>query len=94
MQAVFVDIGLERAAFLHISDLGAVDREKTPTDQIELIFDGQELVVQVVKDPSKGARLTTEIAIPSVYQVYMPYSRTCGVSQRIECDKEGCGFAT
>ncbi|MGX2039510.1 ribonuclease G [Methylocaldum sp. MU1018] len=91
MQAVFVDIGLERAAFLHISDLGAVDREKTPTDQIELIFhEGQELVVQVVKDPigAKGARLTTEIAIPSVYQVYMPYTRPCGVSQRIECDKE------
>ncbi|WP_026608908.1 ribonuclease G [Methylocaldum szegediense] len=91
MQAVFVDIGLERAAFLHISDLGAVDREKAPTDQIELIFhDGQELVVQVVKDPigAKGARLTTEIAIPSVYHVYMPYSRTCGVSQRIECEKE------
>ncbi|BBA36903.1 ribonuclease G [Methylocaldum marinum] len=91
MQAVFVDIGLERAAFLHISDLGASDREKTPTDQIELIFhDGQEVVVQVVKDPigAKGARLTTEIAIPSVYQVYMPYSRACGVSQRIECGQE------
>jgi ribonuclease G len=91
MQAAFVDIGLERAAFLHISDLGATDREKTPTDQIEQIFhEGQELVVQVVKDPigAKGARLTTEIAIPSVYQVYMPYGRTCGVSQRIECDQE------
>lgn len=91
MQAAFVDIGLERAAFLHISDLGAIDREKTPTDQIELIFhEGQELVVQVVKDPigAKGARLTTEIAIPSVYEVYMPYSRACGVSQRIECAQE------
>ncbi len=91
MQAAFVDIGLERAAFLHISDLSSRDREKTATDQIEMIFhDGQELVVQVVKDPigTKGARLSTEISIPSVYQVYMPYSRTCGVSQRIECDSE------
>ncbi|HYE35034.1 ribonuclease G [Methylocaldum sp.] len=91
MQAAFVDIGLERAAFLHISDLGATDREKTTTDQIEQVFhEGQELVVQVVKDPigAKGARLTTEIAIPSVYQVYMPCGRTCGVSQRIECDRE------
>lgn len=47
-------------------------------------------MVQVVKDPlgSKGARLTTEIAIPSRYQVFMPYSSNCGVSQRIECDAE------
>lgn len=91
MQAAFVDIGLERAAFLHISDLSAGDREKTDTDQIELIFrDGQEVVVQVVKDPigAKGARLSTEISLPSVYEVYMPYSRISGVSQRIECEKE------
>lgn len=91
MQAVFVDIGLERAAFLHVSDLSAADREKAGTDQIEAIFrEGQEIAVQVVKDPlgTKGARLTTEISIPSVYQVYMPYARVCGVSQRIECEAE------
>lgn len=91
MQAVFVDIGLERAAFLHISDLSAQDREKTATDQIEQIFrDGQEIIVQVIKDPigAKGARLSTEISIPSVYQVYMPYSRTSGVSQRVEQEAE------
>jgi ribonuclease G len=91
MQAAFVDVGLERAAFLHISDLNAYDREKATHDQIELVFhDGQEIVVQVVKDPlgAKGARLTTELAIPSVYQVYMPYARSSGVSQRIECDRE------
>jgi ribonuclease G len=91
MQAVFVDIGLERAAFLHVNDLNAADREKSPSNLIEEVFrDGQELVVQVVKDPigAKGARLTTEISIPSVYQVYMPYAKTCGVSQRIECEEE------
>jgi ribonuclease G len=91
MQAAFVDIGLEKAAFLHVSDLSATDREKSPTDQIEQIFrDGQDLVVQVVKDSigAKGARLSTEISIPSVYQVYMPFARNCGVSQRIECDQE------
>lgn len=91
MQAVFVDIGLERAAFLHVSDLSASDREKSATDQIEEIFqEGQELIVQVVKEPigTKGARLTTEISIPSVYQVYMPYSRVSGVSQRIEAEAE------
>ncbi|MEY2699731.1 MAG: ribonuclease [Pseudomonadota bacterium] len=91
MQAVFVDIGLERAAFLHISDLCAVEREKSSTDQVEAIFrEGQELAVQVVKDPlgTKGARLTTEISIPSVFQVYMPFARISGVSQRIEQEGE------
>jgi len=91
MQAAFVDIGLEKAAFLHISDLTPHEREKAQTDQIERIFkDGQELVVQVVKDPigAKGARLTTDLAIPSVYLVHMPHSRTAGVSQRIESEQE------
>jgi ribonuclease G len=91
MQAVFVDIGLERAAFLHISDLSAAEREKAGTDKIEAIFkDGQEIVVQVVKDPigTKGARLSTEISVPSVYEVYMPFAKTSGVSQRIECEAE------
>lgn len=91
MQAAFVDIGLERAAFLHVSDLSANDREKNHTFQIESILRiGQELVVQVIKDPigGKAARLSTDVSIPSVYQVYMPYSKTCGVSQRIECDAE------
>jgi len=91
MQAVFVDIGLERAAFLHVSDLNSADKERAADDQIELAFhEGQDLVVQVVKDPlgAKGARLTTEISVPSVYQVYMPYSKVSGVSQRIECETE------
>lgn len=91
MQAAFVDIGLDKAAFLHVSDLGSHDREKSPTDQIEYIFrDGQDVVVQVIKDSigAKGARLSTEISIPAIYQVYMPYSRTCGVSQRIEHEAE------
>jgi ribonuclease G len=91
MQAAFVDIGLDKAAFLHISDLAPHEREKGQADQIERIFkDGQELVVQVVKDPigAKGARLTTDLAIPSVYLVHMPHSRTGGVSQRIESEAE------
>lgn len=91
MQAVFVDIGLERAAFLHLSDLCESERAKSPLDQIEVIFkDGQDIIVQVVKDPigTKGARLTTDLAIPSVFQVYMPLSILNGVSQRIEADGE------
>jgi ribonuclease G len=91
MQAAFIDIGLERAAFLHVSDLNASDACRADKEQIELAFqEGQDLVVQVIKDPlgAKGARLTTDISIPSVYQVFMPYCKVCGVSQRIECESE------
>ncbi|MGD7035457.1 ribonuclease G [Methylotuvimicrobium buryatense] len=91
MQAAFVDIGLSRAAFLHLSDLCSKDLEKKGSANIEsYLHEGQHIVVQVTKDPigSKGARLTTEISIPSRYQVYMPYANNCGVSQRIECDAE------
>ncbi len=91
MQAAFIDIGLERAAFIHYSDLGPHHKETDDTGSIEgLLHESQELMVQVSKDPlgSKGARLTTEITIPSRYQVYMPFSAFSGVSQRIECEEE------
>ncbi|MGZ5031349.1 MAG: Rne/Rng family ribonuclease, partial [Methylobacter sp.] len=91
MQAAFVDIGLPRAAFLHLSDLCAKDLEKKGSENIEhYLHEGQHIIVQVVKDPigSKGARLTTEISIPSRFQVYMPYAQNSGVSQRIECETE------
>ena len=100
MQAAFVEIGLERAAFLHASDivrphatLAGENGEAVaaPTPPInELVRDGQEIVVQVVKDPigSKGARLTTHLSIPSRYLVLLPYSRVLGVSVRIEDEVE------
>jgi ribonuclease G len=102
MQAAFVDVGLERAAFLHASDiLRPVAAENgdgedtsvpaTPTPPIaELVRDGQEIVVQVVKDPigTKGARLTTQLSIPSRYLVLLPYGRVLGVSARIEDEAE------
>ncbi len=91
MQAAFVDIGLERAAFLHLSDFSNKELEKKGSEHIEhYLREGQAVVVQVTKDPlgTKGARLTTEISIPSRFQVYMPYANNSGVSQRIECDKE------
>ena len=91
MQAAFVDIGLPKAAFIHLSDLCSKDLEEKKSDVIEhYLREGQEVVVQVVKDPlgSKGARLTTEISIPSRYQVYMPYANNTGVSQRIEVEAE------
>ncbi len=100
MQAAFVDIGLERAAFLHASDIlrPAVPDEMEGEDAVaasvpsigELLREGQELVVQVVKDPigSKGARLTTQLSIPSRYLVLLPHSRVLGVSARIEDEAE------
>jgi len=102
MQAAFVDVGLQRAAFLHASDivrsLPSVngDGEETPlpppvTPPIhELLRDGQDVIVQVVKDPigSKGARLTTQLSIPSRFMVLLPYSRVLGVSARIEDETE------
>ena len=91
MQAAFVDIGLDKAAFLHASDIvthkddeGSAPR-KVP-DITELAKQGQFLTVQVIKDPisTKGARLTTDITLPSRYLVFMPGSKHVGVSQRIE----------
>ncbi|MCB1786923.1 MAG: ribonuclease G [Chromatiaceae bacterium] len=89
MQAAFVDAGLERAAFLHASDIQADNPEKT--GQItDLVKEGGEVIVQVVKDPlgTKGARLTTNISIPSRYMVFMPGMNNVGVSQKIEDETE------
>jgi ribonuclease G len=117
MQAAFVDIGLDRAAFLHANDIfrasvapaidttlgeTRLDGESEPAmataampplvvpSITELLRDGQEIVVQVVKDPigSKGARLTTQISIPSRYLVLLPQSKVIGVSSRIEEEAE------
>jgi len=91
MQAAFVDIGLDRAAFLHLSDFSTRELEKKGSENIEhYLREGQAIVVQVTKDPlgTKGARLTTEISIPSRFQVYMPFASNSGVSQRIECEQE------
>ena len=87
MQAAFVDIGLERAAFIHAAELGNHDPQ-TPINQ--LLHEGQSLVVQVTKDPigTKGARLTTQLTIPSRYLVSMPGADHVGVSQRIDDDSE------
>lgn len=96
MEAAFVDIALERAAFLHVSDIDLKPEEKEtgvesrPRLIYELLRTGQELTVQVIKDPlgTKGARLTTEITIPSRYLVYLPNGRNVGVSSRIEDPEE------
>lgn len=98
MQAAFVDIGLDKAAFLHASDImphtecvaGEEQKQFTVRDISELVRQGQDLMVQVVKDPlgTKGARLTTDITLPSRYLVFMPGASHVGVSQRIESESE------
>ncbi len=90
MQAAFVDAGLARAAFLHASDISAGNNATRSDNISELVHDGSEVVVQVVKDPlgTKGARLTTNISIPSRYMVFMPHMPNVGVSQKIEDEGE------
>jgi ribonuclease G len=89
MQAAFVDIGLDRAAFIHASEISL--REGQAVESIStLVHEGQSLVVQVTKDPiaSKGARLTTQLSIPSRYLVYMPRTAHVGISLKIEDEAE------
>ena len=89
MQAAFVDIGLSRTAFLHINDMIWPRNQPTP-NVFELLQPGQILTVQVMKDMlgTKGARLSTDLSIPSRYLVLMPYGHHTGVSQRIESEAE------
>ncbi len=111
MQAAFVEIGLEKAAFLHVSDLtgpdlvrGVVDESEESGDadeELEVapprrrvrfapieerLAKGQELLVQVSKEPigSKGARVTANISLPGRYLVHMPGTNHVGISRRIE----------
>jgi ribonuclease G len=96
MEAAFVDIGLERAAFLHVSDVQGAFRndadspERRSLQINELLHTGQELVVQVVKDAigTKGARLTTHISIPSRYLVLLSNSDAMGISVKIDDETE------
>ncbi len=114
MQAAFVDIGLERAAFLYVGDIFPafldmtnddlpIDPELTVAEETsratpqngrppiqDLLKGGQDIVVQVAKDPigTKGARITTHITLPGRYLVYMPTVDHIGISRRIDKDRE------
>ena len=89
MQAAFIDIGLERAAFLHASDI-VINSNENGSNITQLVREGEDIIVQVVKDPlgTKGARLTTNISIPSSYLVFMPSLTSIGISQKIEDEEE------
>ena len=94
MQSAFIDIGLERAAFLHVADVWQKhpegepppSRQAQPAVPIERqVFEGQALMVQVIKDPigTKGARLSTQISIAGRLLVFLPQDEHVGVSQKI-----------
>jgi ribonuclease G len=114
MQAAFVDIGLEKAAFLYVGDYldsngqasaeaddddeaprprrqrGRTGNGRQPPKIDSLLREGQEIVVQVAKDPigTKGARITSHVSIAGRHLVLTPWSQKVGVSRRIESDRE------
>ncbi|MBS0313765.1 MAG: ribonuclease G [Proteobacteria bacterium] len=95
MQSAFIDVGLERAAFLHVADIWEFRQaqhtpESTPKPIEKLLSEGQPLLVQVIKDPigSKGARLSTQISLAGRLLVHLPQDSHIGISQRIEQESE------
>jgi ribonuclease G len=91
MQSAFIQIGLDRAAFLHVADIWGHRQNNSEGKPIERILqDGQKLLVQVIKDPigTKGARLSTQISIAGRLLVYLPQESHIGISQRIEDETE------
>jgi ribonuclease G len=114
MQAAFVNIGLEKSAYLHVSDVrgtpddlkrlvasrdstttenGDDEEPETPSGGVrieDLLKEGQEIVVQVTKEPisTKGARVTRYISLPGRHLVFMPTVEHVGISRRISSDKE------
>ena len=91
MQSAFIDIGLERTAFLHVADIWESRQANEAPRPIERqLFEGQSVMVQVIKDPigTKGARLTTQMSIAGRMLVYLPQDKHIGISQRIEDERE------
>ena len=91
MQSAFVDIGMDRAAFLHVADIWQArngDGSLRPIERV--LHEGQNLIVQVIKDPigAKGARLSTQISMAGRFLVYLPHETRIGISQKIEDEAE------
>jgi ribonuclease G len=104
MQAAFVDIGLDKAAFLYVGDYfdnvggepepgprrGRRGRRSPPPRIDTVLSEGQEIIVQIAKAPigTKGARITSNISIPGRHLVLTPWTARVGVSRRIDSDRE------
>jgi ribonuclease G len=98
MQSAFIDIGLERSAFLHVADLMSsvsakhAEADATPPPVLPIekqVFEGQSMLVQVMKDPlgSKGARLSAQLSIAGRLLVFLPQDDHIGVSQKIPVEQ-------
>ncbi|MFA5802016.1 MAG: Rne/Rng family ribonuclease [Thermoleophilia bacterium] len=86
MEAAFVDIGLEKNGFLYVEEVMVhEDPDKRPKKITQMLRSGQEILVQIGKDPmgTKGARLTTQLSIPGTFLVYVPDGDGVGVSRRL-----------
>ncbi len=94
MQSAFVEMGLQRAAFLHAGDILECGDSDAQRPIQEVLREGQSLMVQVIKEPigTKGARLTTHISVAGRFLVYLPQQDHIGVSQRIEDETEREGL--
>jgi ribonuclease G len=90
MQSAFIDIGLDRAAFLHVADIWEHRQNEEPRPIERILHDGQKILVQVIKDAigTKGARLSTQVSIAGRLLVYLPQESHIGISQRIEDEAE------
>ena len=90
MQSAFIDIGLDRAAFLHVGDIVEARCENCPRPIEKVLHEGQSILVQVIKDPisTKGARLSTQISMAGRFLVYLPQETRIGISQKIEHESE------
>ncbi len=95
MQSAFIEIGLERAAFLHVADIWEFRQsqhtpEITPKPIEKWLHEGQPIIVQVIKDPigTKGARLSTQISLAGRLLVHLPQDSHIGISQRIGDEAE------
>ncbi|HEX6691601.1 MAG TPA: ribonuclease E/G, partial [Burkholderiales bacterium] len=83
MQSAFVEVGLPRAAFLHVADIWEQREAAKPIEKV--LAEGQPILVQVLKDPigTKGARLSTQVSIAGRLLVYLPHDPHIGISQKI-----------
>jgi ribonuclease G len=90
MQSAFIDIGLDRAAFLHVGDIVEARCDNCPRPIEKVLHEGQSILVQVIKDPigAKGARLSTQISMAGRFLVYLPQETRIGISQKIEDESE------
>jgi ribonuclease G len=90
MQSAFIDIGLDRAAFLHVGDIVEARGENSARPIEKVLHEGQSVLVQVIKDPigTKGARLSTQISMAGRFLVFLPQETRIGISQKIEDETE------